>query len=250
MRNQLLTGYILHQKPYGESRSLIYLFSQQYGVVHGIGKKNLPLFVPIQFFGNGNNSLKTFSQSQLLQNHITLTGQGLFAGMYLNEILQKLLPIEEPVAEIWQAYEHCITKIASLFGQEDAQQDMTRLKWYLRCFENVLFEQLGYSFDFEKDALGEAITSSQRYQYQLQNGFVAMLALDKAETAITGEQLMVWHQALQDDAIFMQMMAQDFAATKQLVNLVGIMHRNLIDSLLNYQTLQSRELWQQLAQYQ
>ena len=72
MRNQLLTGYILHQKPYGESRSLIYLFSEEWGVVHGIGKKNLPLFVPIQFFGNGKNSLKTFSQSQILQNHITL----------------------------------------------------------------------------------------------------------------------------------------------------------------------------------
>ena len=49
MRNQLLTGYILHQKPYGESRSLVYLFSEEWGVVHGIGKKNLPLFVPIQF---------------------------------------------------------------------------------------------------------------------------------------------------------------------------------------------------------
>ena len=177
MRNQLLTGYILHQKPYGESRSLVYLFSEEWGVVHGIGKKNLPLFIPIQFFGNGKNSLKTFSQSQILQNYITLTGQSLYAGMYLNEILQKLLPVEEPFAEIWQAYQQCLANMATLFvDPAQSPHDMTRLKWHLRRFENVLFEQLGYGFDFAKDTLGDLIAPSQRYQYQLQQGFMPVLS--------------------------------------------------------------------------
>ncbi|MDK1670799.1 recombination protein O N-terminal domain-containing protein [Moraxella osloensis] len=251
MRNQLLTGYILHQKPYGESRSLIYLFSEEWGVVHGIGKKNLPLFVPVQFFGNGKNSLKTFSQSQILQNHITLTGQSLYAGMYLNEILQKLLPVEEPFAEIWQAYQQCVANMANLFV-EPAQSPhyMTRLKWHLRRFENVLFEQLGYGFDFAKDALGDLIAPSQRYQYQLQQGFMPVLPLDKPDISLTGEQLLTWYQCLQDEASFNQMMQQDFDLAKQLVNSISAMHRHLIDNLLNYQTLQSRELWQQLTQYQ
>lgn len=251
MRNQLLTGYILHQKPYGESRSLIYLFSEEWGVVHGIGKKSLPLFVPIQFFGNGKNSLKTFSQSQILQNHITLTGQSLYAGMYLNEILQKLLPVEEPFAEIWQAYQQCLANMANLFFEpSQSPHDMTFLKWYLRRFENVLFEQLGYGFDFAKDALGDLITPSQRYQYQLQQGFMPVLPLDKPDMSITGEQLLTWYQCLQDEASFNQMMQQDFDLAKQLVNSISAMHRHLMDNLLNYQTLQSRELWQQLTQYQ
>ena len=251
MRNQLLTGYILHQKPYGESRSLVYLFSEEWGVVHGIGKKNLPLFVPIQFFGNGKNSLKTFSQSQILQNHITLTGQSLYAGMYLNEILQKLLPIEEPFAEIWQAYQQCVANMATLFVDPvQSPYDMTRLKWYLRRFENVLFEQLGYGFDFAKDALGDLIAPSQRYQYQLQQGFMPVLPLDKPDMSITGEQLLTWYQCLLDETRFNQMMQQDFDLAKQLVNSISAMHRHLMDNLLNYQTLQSRELWQQLTQYQ
>ena len=251
MRNQLLTGYILHQKPYGESRSLIYLFSEEWGVVHGIGKKNLPLFVPIQFFGNGKNSLKTFSQSQILQNHITLTGQSLYAGMYLNEILQKLLPVEEPFAEIWQAYQQCVANMATLFVDPvQSPYDMTRLKWYLRRFENVLFEQLGYGFDFAKDALGDLIAPSQRYQYQLQQGFMPVLPLDKPDMSLTGEQLLTWYQCLQDEASFNQMMQQNFDLAKQLVNSISVMHRHLMDNLLNYQTLQSRELWQQLTQYQ
>ena len=251
MRNQLLTGYILHQKPYGESRSLVYLFSEEWGVVHGIGRKNLPLFVPIQFFGNGKNSLKTFSQSQILQNHITLTGQSLYAGMYLNEILQKLLPVEEPFAEIWQAYQQCVANMATLFVDPvQSPYDMTRLKWYLRRFENVLFEQLGYGFDFAKDALGDLIAPSQRYQYQLQQGFMPVLPLDKPDMSLTGEQLLTWYQCLQDEASFNQMMQQNFDLAKQLVNSISVMHRHLMDNLLNYQTLQSRELWQQLTQYQ
>ena len=251
MRNQLLTGYILHQKPYGESRSLVYLFSEEWGVVHGIGKKNLPLFVAIQFFGNGKNSLKTFSQSQILQNHITLTGQSLYAGMYLNEVLQKLLPVEEPFAEIWQAYQQCVANMATLFVEPaQSPHDMIFLKWHLRRFENVLFEQLGYGFDFAKDALGDLIAPSQRYQYQLQQGFMPVLPLDKPDISITGEQLLIWYQCLLDETRFNQMMQQDFDLAKQLVNSISAMHRHLMDNLLNYQTLQSRELWQQLTQYQ
>ena len=39
MRNEALIGYLLHQRPYQEKRALYYLFSQQHGVIHGIGEK-------------------------------------------------------------------------------------------------------------------------------------------------------------------------------------------------------------------
>lgn len=39
MRNEALIGYLLHQRPYQEKRALYYLFSQQHGVIHGIGKR-------------------------------------------------------------------------------------------------------------------------------------------------------------------------------------------------------------------
>ena len=113
-----------------------------------------------------------------------------------------------------------------------------------------MFEQLGYGFDFAKDALGDLIVPSQRYQYQLQQGFTPVLPLDKPDMSITGEQLLIWYQCLQDEASFNQMMQQDFDLAKQLVNSISAMHRHLMDNLLNYQTLQSRELWQQLTQYQ
>lgn len=248
MRNQLLTGFVLHQKPYGESRSLIYFFSQQLGVVHGVGKKNLPLFVPIQLFATGKNALKTFSQSQLLDIHQNLTGQGLFAGMYLNEILLKLLPVEEPMPELWQDYQDSIKSIAHIFQAKTP--DLTALKWQLRQFETLLFEQLGYGLDFSTDSLGQPIELTQSYRYQLQQGFVPLLPMNKAEVMLTGQQLSQWHAFLQDTDLFDKDFKKNTREINVLINTISHVYRTILDNLLNYQTLQSRELWRELTKYQ
>ena len=65
MRNEALIGYLLHQRPYQEKRALYYLFSQQHGVIHGVGKKGAPLFMPLQLFATGKRDLKTFTQIQI-----------------------------------------------------------------------------------------------------------------------------------------------------------------------------------------
>ena len=65
MRNEALVGYLLHQRPYQEKRALYYLFSQQHGVIHGVGKKGAPLFMPLQLFATGKRDLKTFTQIQI-----------------------------------------------------------------------------------------------------------------------------------------------------------------------------------------
>ena len=116
MRNEALIGYLLHQRPYQEKRALYYLFSQQHGVIHGVGKKGAPLFMPLQLFASGKRDLKTFTQiniaplsaiqdsvAQVAQNslvvkdtnvnlvetphHENISGQHQYAALYLNEIL-------------------------------------------------------------------------------------------------------------------------------------------------------------------
>lgn len=250
MRNQPLIGYVLHQKPYGENRSLIYFFSQELGMVHGIGKKNLPLFMPIQLFASGKRALKTFSQSQLCQVNSSLVGQGLFAGMYLNEILLKLLPIEEPFVQLWSAYQTSIEYIAQLFHPTlEHTTDLTLLKWQLRRFETVFFEQLGYGLDFSVDAFGDMFDLKQNYHYQLEKGFVALLTHDKAGYNLTGEELNLWQQSLQDPLFFEAFISQQPQKVHILLHNIGGIYRNILDSLLNYQPLQSRKLWQQQRRF-
>ena len=100
MRNEALSGYLLHQRPYQEKRALYYLFSQEQGVVHGVGKKGAPLFELLHLFATGKRDLKTFSQIAMgqietidtdevatIKNYSQISGQQQYAALYLNEIL-------------------------------------------------------------------------------------------------------------------------------------------------------------------
>lgn len=247
MRNEPLTGFILHQKPYRENRSLTYFFSQEFGLVNGIGKKNLPLFAPITVFATGKSELKSFSQSQLLQNSQMLVGQAQFAGLYLNELLIKLLPLEEPCEPLWQAYQQSLQKLANLMHPILTPSEY--LKLILRQFEQTLFEELGYAIDFSHDSQGEPILANSHYRYQLQEGFMPVTIAEHTGkgqdlTVFLGQDLQNWQAWLEKNDFI-----QDFTDVT-LLNQMGKLYRQIIDNLLNYQPLQSRELWRELAKYQ
>lgn len=255
MRNQPLTGYVLHQKPYQDHRSLTYFFSQERGLVHGIGKKNLPLFSCISLFASGKNSLKNFSQSQLTAKTCMLNGQGQFAGLYLNELLLKLLPVEESSEHLWQAYDHCLAQIHSLYQIPplDATMQSQLLKFYLRQFETELLNNLGYGVDFYKDALGDEITQNQSYYYQLQRGFMPADTDTDTEPSsailLAGEAIYQWRHVLQHPEQLDLHSQQSSLWVNQTINLLSKIYKQVIDDLVNYETLQSRELWHQLAQF-
>lgn len=248
MRNEPLTGFILHQKPYRENRSLTYFFSQEFGLVNGIGKKNLPLFLPISLFATGKNELKNFSQSQIIAGSELkpLSGQAMFAGLYLNELLVKLLRVEVPCETLWQAYQQSLEALAYL---THSPHPNAMLKFILRYFEQKLFEELGYAIDFMQDSVGETITPNQHYHYQLQSGFVAIVLSEntgRGQAVFLGQDLQDWQTWLDNfapnEAFFSQ-------KNIHLLNQMGKLYRQVIDNLVNYQVLQSRELWRELTKY-
>ncbi|ELA09368.1 DNA replication and repair protein RecO [Moraxella macacae 0408225] len=257
MRNEPLTGYILHQKPYGESRSLIYFFSQEFGLVHGIGKKNLPLFMPISLFATGKNSLKTFSQSQLLTHKPLLISQNfgkpMIIGLYLNELLLKILGIanvEEVMPKVWQQYEYSLVQI---FRKVNTHQNQ-RWQFVLRQFETVLLDELGYAIDFSQDFLQQPINPQANYCYRLEQGFVSIVNksqnIPNNQPLIFGKQLIDWQEYLTKPNIFAERLSQNLLELSDLLRKIGVIYRQVLDNLLNYQTIKSRELWQQLSCYQ
>ena len=150
MRNQALVGYLLHQRSYQEKRAIYYLFSQQHGVVHGIGKKGAPLFESLQLFATGKRDLKTFTQitmsqpdrlsidesstelidssSNDIQRYGQIRGQQQYAALYLNEILWKLLPTEDPMPVLWQHYQDSLALLKQPLSADE-------LRLCLRQFE-------------------------------------------------------------------------------------------------------------------
>lgn len=224
MRQQLLTGYVLHHKPYKEKGALIYFFSQEYGVVHGVGKKNPPLFLPMSLYATGKTALKTFSQIEVASVQPQLLGESLYAGLYLNELLLKLLPQQEAYGCVLQAYQQAINALQSC-------TDRQTLMLILREFERHFLSQLGYAIDFSQDSQGEAIQATCYYRYVLNAGFVPTAVMQPEP--IAGAAIL--------------------AVAKQGVQLAHLLwltrvHKQVVDSLLDGKMLQSRQLWQSLYQ--
>ncbi len=266
MRNEALIGYLLHQRPYQEKRALYYLFSQQHGVIHGIGKIGAPLFEPLQLFATGKRDLKTFSQINLLpiQEHPTkvdidtdvsvdiradtdteplhyqqIKGQQQYAALYLNEILWRLLPTEDPMPVLWQHYQDSLWQLKQPLAAKE-------LRLCLRQFEYHLFQQLGFALTLAHDHLLAPIESNMSYRFLPDVGFVLVVKAD--ETIQTGRIAFSSLHNVFSGFELIEMMQSGI--TENTLNAWSRLHRHLIDHLLDYQPLQSRLLWQQQQRYQ
>ena len=259
MRNEALIGYLLHQRPYQEKRALYYLFSQQHGVIHGIGKKGAPLFMPLQLFATGKRDLKTFSQINIAPlssiqgsvtqdflapddsnanlaealHHESISGQHQYAGLYLNEILWRLLPTEDPMPVLWQHYQKSLQQLKQPLTADE-------LRLCLRQFETDLFNELGFALTLKHDSLDQPIESDCAYRFLPDVGLVPIIHNDDNRNAIA--------QTIFKGSEVLVMVEQGISAVT--LNTWSRLHRQLIDHLLDYQPLQSRLLWQQQQRYQ
>ena len=258
MRNEALIGYLLHQRPYQEKRALYYLFSQQHGVIHGIGKKGAPLFMPLQLFATGKRDLKTFSQINIASQHTTqtgiakddgiatvvetlpyenITGQHQYAALYLNEILWRLLSTEDPMPVLWRHYQDSLSQLRRPLSANE-------LRLCLRQFEQHLFNELGFSLMLTHDSVENIIQPDDSYRFLPDVGLVPVLQNDIQTEHLDNTMGQIFFKGT-DIIAMMQLGITD----KTLNNWLK-MHRQLIDHLLDYQPLQSRLLWQQQQRYQ
>lgn len=266
-----LTGFIIHSCPYQEKRAIYQFFSYELGVVHGIGSRGLPLFAPICLLSSGKNSLKTFSQmhfgfdDEFCQTHLgqqaslpTLNiraGRVQYAMLYMNEILYKLLAVENACPLLWQAYHQKICQFHHLDALDKADE-LTRselmqlLRVYLREFERALFVELGVAIDFGQDWSGNQIDDEAMYRFVPEMGFIPenssaiALAKESAKAKVSqirysGLALSAMNQANDEPAYYLHHLEQ-----------FGQLQKELMDYLLEYRPLHSRTLWQQSMRYQ
>jgi DNA repair protein RecO (recombination protein O) len=91
----------------------------------------------------------------------SLQGVALFSGLYLNELLVRLLPKEEENQALFLVYEKALQHLAS--GQFAPA---------LRRFEKQLLQTLGYGLSFSQDAMGDPIQPEGFYYLVLEQGFL------------------------------------------------------------------------------
>lgn len=167
MFNSALPAFVLHSRAYRESSALVDFLTPQ-GRIRAVmrsarGKSGTlaRAFVPLEIELRGRGELKSVARLESAGIPNLLLGYELFSGLYLNELLIRLLPAEDPHPELFEHYQLTILALA-------AKRPLEPL---LRAFEWRLLEQLGYGFALDYDLHSQPIAAAGLYRLQPDAGF-------------------------------------------------------------------------------
>lgn len=162
-------AYVLHRRAFRETSAIVELLTRDYGRVGGVvrgvkrprGGHHIEPFGELAASWRGRGQLVNVLRTEPLAPR-RLTGDALFAGLYLNELLMRTLSHQEPVAALFRRYAEALTQLAAGDAIEPA----------LRVFERRLLEELGYGLAFDVDIDSrQPIDSAKEYLVVEGEGF-------------------------------------------------------------------------------
>ena len=164
-------AYVLHARPWRETSLLVEVLSEQHGriglVARGVqGPKRHSLRAALQplqhirFEAVQRGELAQLSAAEALDAAPQLDGAAVLAGFYVNELLVRLAPRQDPHPELYLLYGQVRTRLSA--GEP--------LAWTLRRFERDLLEALGVGLAFEVDGDGAGIDPAARYRLDPEEG--------------------------------------------------------------------------------
>lgn len=175
MRINLQPAYILHSRPWRDTSLLLELFTAEHGRLSLVGKgarrrsrggSNASLmqaFSPLLVSFSGHAEMKQLVAVEAAAPSLALAGEHLFSGLYLNELLVRLLHRHDPHPGLFACYGETLESLAA--GVD--------INASLRRFEFTLLEVLGYHFDPAIDGHnGCPVVADGWYQYQAGYGLV------------------------------------------------------------------------------
>jgi len=231
------SAYLLHTYAYRETSLIAEFYSREAGRVAVIARGArrprsalrgvLMAFQPLLIGWSGKSELKTLHKAEWQGGYAPLRGLSLICGFYLNELLLKLLPREDPHEALYEAY---AVALAQLPGTVDHAA-------VLRRFERVLLRELGYGLVLEREAgAGAPIRSECVYRYLPERGPVPAVESDgQSGVELAGQTLID--------------MAEDRYADPRTVQQSKSLMRALINHCLGAQTLHTRQLLRDLQQF-
>ena len=187
-------AYVLHTYPYKETSLIVEALTRRFGRVAMLARGArrprsamrgvLLSFHPLRL---------SWSQSPELGNLIAaewggalhagagaLAGRALMSGFYLNELLLRLLPRDDPHEALFDAY-------AGALGRLAAAEAVSPV---LRSFEKRLLAELGYAPLLEHDAASRPIDPALDYVYEPERGPVAAIGTRHDALVVSGQTLL------------------------------------------------------------
>ena len=164
-------AYVIHARPYRETSLLVEVLSLDHGriglVARGAARPKSALramlhpFVPLHLSWQGSGELKTLRTAEPAGVARRPDGRAALSGLYLNELVQRLLPREEAHPALFSGYVDAMRDLLDPDSVEVA----------LRRFELLLLDALGYGLVLDHEPLtGEAIRPDAAYDYDPHGG--------------------------------------------------------------------------------
>ncbi len=171
-------AFVLHAYPYKETSLIVEVFSRRFGRVGLLARgarrprsalRGLLLaFHPLRLTWSGSAELGTLLTAEWAGGIPALAGAGLMCGFYVNELLLRLLPREDPHEALFDAYEEALARLATC-GAGGARPGAEAV--VLRRFERRMLAELGYAPVLDRDAAsGDGIAADRRYAYEPERG--------------------------------------------------------------------------------
>ena len=176
------------------------------------------MFQRLNISYKGRGELKYLTHWEINDKPRRFLGNDLVLGLYVNELLSRLLPDNEAHQKLFDEYYSFIDNISD--------QTKSEKEFSLRMFENLLLEDIGYGLEFKVDALGNKIEPNLCYRF---DGYEGLIVSENGK--ISGKTL---HQL--DSRFDYKPNSNQLAALKKL-------NRVRLQTLLDGKPLKSRELF-------
>ena len=225
-------GFVLHARPYRNTSLIVEFFTLEQGrfgaVARGARRPQSPFrgqlqpFIPLWLAYSGRGSLQQCLQAQARGVPYYLDPSAVYPGLYMNELLMKLCPVQEPLAPVYEAYQQSLKMLAENTSADHA----------LRYFERRLLQALGYGLNLTSTAVSEGpIEPMQMYGYEPGTGLLPLMSTSTIHGFLGRDILAYSDEDFTDPAVL--------TTAKQI-------NRLAIEFLLGDKPLGSRQLAQDL----
>ncbi|KKW66997.1 hypothetical protein AAV94_13135 [Lampropedia cohaerens] len=214
-------AWVLHQYPYSESSLVVELFTRERGrvavVARGAKKPTSnfrALLLPFQLLrvdysydDSEHGEIGAVRAVERLQGPASPRGEALLAGLYLNELLMRMLVRGDVQADVFDAFKATLFVLSNDPGEA--------LETLLRAFELVMLRQLGLLPDLSVQTVDQTpLQPERRYALMPEVGLHAAMP---GQRGLSGAQWQLLQQALlapQPLAACMRALGEDAAALK------------------------------------
>lgn len=234
-------AYVLHRRPYRDTSYLVDFFTQHHGIITAVcrgvrqnkKKQSLESFVPFWIEYRESNSHGNLVSLYQFEPDVSsdyrsvlLKGNVLYCGLYLNELLLKLLGHNDPYSPVFLAYQKALAALSQAESKEIIEQTLRQFEWHL-------LKEIGYGIFSETEVdTHKPIMEDKYYYYSAGVGFSA------AKDSMTER---AW---LFEGKVILAMSREDFTSLDTLKEAKRLIRLTLNVLLGNGGKLKSRELFQ------